>query len=83
MTKVKLKKLSVCPCGFPALKDGIDIGDEYAIDVDSIRGGTWMCGGCKRCRPIKMVNTSQRLNPRGPLALLPYELFEVPPEGLQ
>ena len=75
---VTLKRLSICPCGYPALKDGIDLGAAYLIDDSTIENGFgYQCGRCGQIqRRITCVETSQRDVPG--FRLLPLALFEDP-----
>jgi len=59
--KVKLTRLSVCPCGFPLLKESIPLGTEYFVDPDNLLPMTFICGGChKEIRVIGIyVHTRQ------------------------
>lgn len=75
---VKLQHLSVCPCGFPLLKESIAIGTEYEIDLDTLRHEGWnlVCGGCgKAHRDIPTVMASQTIRPELGDARLPYSVF--------
>jgi hypothetical protein len=76
----KLQRLSICPCGFPVLDDGIAVGSEYAIDSATLTGGFFYhCGGCGREQTdVQVVCASSILNPCAPLRPLPYDLFSLP-----
>lgn len=41
-----LKKLSICDCGFPSLKDEIGIGSAYTIDSNKLAVFVYKCGQC-------------------------------------
>ena len=72
---VTLKRLSICPCGFPVLHDHIRVGVEYQIAADSKRGGFhYVCGGCGREQDnVEVVYVLQRTVPG--FAPLPWALF--------
>lgn len=76
MTEVTLKKLSVCPCGFPALDESIPLGTAYRIDEEDSTAFTWSCGGCKAVRSIVAVWVYERGPKRA--GYLPSELFLMP-----
>lgn len=41
-----LERLSLCPCGFPALREHVELGTEYLLQPEWKRMATWECGGC-------------------------------------
>jgi hypothetical protein len=76
--KVKLIKLSICPCGFPTLDDQIVLGTQYEIQPETIQSGfSYICGGCGKMqdKTVTCVQTSQLLHPELDPAPLPLELF--------
>jgi len=75
--KTRLKRLSICSCGFPVLKESIGLDTVYEIDPDSVRGGfSYYCGGCGTSQNnVSVVNASQILKPDLDPAPLPYGLF--------
>jgi hypothetical protein len=79
LVTVELKRRSICPCGFGVLKDEIQIGVRYRIDMNSRRRGfTYVCGGCSRVHEnVEVVDATQLLNPCWFLAPLPYGLFST------
>lgn len=79
--KAKLSKLSLCECGFPVLKDEIQLGAEYELLLEDQGTAEMMCGGCKKWIPIKTVLVTK---PGGP-GYLPIDIFELKakPEGLR
>ena len=79
LVTVKLRRLSICLCGFPVLDDAIPLGAEYQIDLNSRRKGFhYRCGGCSReYDNVEVVDATQRLHRSRPIAPLPYGLFEV------
>jgi len=76
ITKVKLKKLSICPCGFSVLDDSIPIGTEYTVHTDVTDTFTFICGGCgKKHRIIGILVEPRGLGKAG---FLPKDIFECP-----
>ena len=75
LKQVKLRRLSICPCGYSVLKDEIPVGTAYTIDLDSFAENfTYRCGGCRRVQGgLKVVMASQ--SERDGMAYLPYDLF--------
>lgn len=74
--QMPLRRLSICPCGFGVLDDGIPVGTMYQVDRGSLRSGwTYFCGGCRRMRKIRVVDASSVLSSAAPLRPLPLELF--------
>lgn len=72
-----LKRLSICPCGYPTLDDRITIGTTYEIDPSTVRGGfLYKCGGCDREQEnILVVDAASVLNPYTSRRPLPLGLF--------
>lgn len=71
--KVKLERLSVCECGYPALKDGIKLGKVYDLDWDCVGKATYVCGGCKQIHKMNVVWCTH-----GGGGWIPQCLFEAP-----
>jgi len=74
--RVPLQRLSICPCGFPVLKDEIGLGTEYEIDTTKLASFTFICGGCKRKHHIIGVWVAPRDG--GEPGWLPRMIFEKP-----
>jgi hypothetical protein len=36
----------VCKCKMPVLHDTVPIGQQYVVDLDSVRWVRWQCAGC-------------------------------------
>lgn len=68
-----LKRLSVCTCGFPCLKDNIPLGQEYEIDPAIKTDFIFTCGSCGAQFRISAVYVHGRGDGRG--GFLPEELF--------
>lgn len=49
--KVRLAKLSICPCGFPVLADHIKLGAVYEVVPTKTEKVTFICGGCQKQHP--------------------------------
>jgi hypothetical protein len=74
--KVTLKCLSICPCGFPVLKEDIKLGTEYEIDPAQAERCTFICGGCGRQQSVECVWVEAREH--GTMAgFLPKLIFEA------
>lgn len=75
LTTLPLKRLSICPCGFGVLKDEIQLGTLYRVDLDSRRtGALYRCGDCNFTQnDVEVVEVMQRK--AGTLAPLPWLLF--------
>jgi hypothetical protein len=67
----RLKKLSVCGCGFPVLAEHIEIGAEYKIDRNIKEQLLLICGGCGVSIPVQCVFVHG-----GKSGFLPEEIFE-------
>ncbi len=74
-SEMKLARLSICPCGFPVLRDDIPLGTVYTVDTATIRKGfTYRCGQCGAIQEdVEVVYCSQ--SRRSGLAPLPLALF--------
>lgn len=72
--KVSVKKLSICPCGFPVLASHIPLGAEYNIDPNRKLTAGYICGGCRQERKIIAVWTARR--GESGAGYLPEEIFE-------
>ncbi len=72
--KTTLKKLSICPCGFPVLHDHIPLGAEYAVTPSLQSSGTLICGGCHKTIAIPMIWAMKRGDSCA--GWLPKEIFE-------
>jgi hypothetical protein len=67
-----LKRLSVCPCGFPTLKTCVALGTPYRVDFDDTIHIDFYCGGCQTWhRDLIGVAVA----PRG---YMPLDLFKQP-----
>jgi hypothetical protein len=77
-TPMPLARLSICPCGFSVLKDEIQVGTVYMVDLSSIRSGfTYGCGGCKKFQTNVIVIDAAHRTPNDPTIMpLPWGLFE-------
>lgn len=73
--KTKLVKLSVCDCGFPALKETIPLGTDYEVEPDRKQECVWICGGCKKQRDVTCVWVFRR--GASDAGYLPADLFGV------
>ena len=74
--KVALKRLSICPCGHPVLKDEIPLGTEYEIDPAQTDHFTFICGGCGRHISIEGIWVESR-EPGTEAGFLPKLIFEA------
>ena len=83
--KVKLCKLSLCPCGFPLLNEAIPLGMEYTMLTETCDlGQCWnlICGNCGAVmhgHGSVMVNA--HLNPGAEYARLPVAIFDFGIKG--
>lgn len=75
MKRVRLAKLSVCDCGFPAFDgaEGVNLGDLYSVDVRTTKSVTWTCGGCHKQLSLPGIWAARR----GVAGYLPVELFDL------
>lgn len=71
--KVSLVKLSVCPCGFPTLKETIPLGTKYTVDPAHTCEAVLVCGGCKQETKVRCVYVSGRNGSAG--GWLPEDIF--------
>ena len=79
--KTTLKKLSICPCGFPVLKDEITVGTEYAVMPGVQQDCILVCGGCKKHIHFRGIYVCGRNGARG--GFLPPEIFDLPANALE
>lgn len=70
----KLARLSLCACGYPALKIDIPLGQEYHVPRFNFIGvkDTWTCGGCGK----EIVVHSIMVIRDGNKGWIPQELFD-------
>jgi hypothetical protein len=76
MKTLELRRLSICECGFPVLKDTIKVGKKFVVDESTIRhaGMNYYCGGCMKWKKdIEVVDAEQ--SGTSVMAPLPYGLF--------
>lgn len=73
-----LQRRGFCPCGFPVLKDGIEVGTVYEVDILSKRGlYSYMCGGCQRWfNNVECIKAKNVAFPENPMSPLPFVLFQ-------
>jgi len=83
--KVKLVKLSLCPCGAPLLDESIELGTEYTMLTESCDlGQCWnlicgKCGAIMHGHGSAMVST--HLNPAAGYGRLPIQIFDLGVKG--
>ena len=72
-----LKKLSICACGHPLLKEHIPLGAQYTAFPEIEGTMNIICGGCGSfLRNLRAIGFTSHVKPdRGP-QLLPLEAFE-------
>lgn len=70
----RLKQLSICACGYPALREEIPLGTEYDLKWHATATFSWRCGGCGERQSIIGVWVESRNG--GKPGYLPVELFE-------
>lgn len=77
--KMKLIRLSICPCGFSTLDDSIALGTTYTVYPDSIKMGfSYFCGGCKRTLTnVIVIKADQLIHTDLPPDYLPLNLFDT------
>src|ERR1700738_1158354 len=51
-----LESKAVCNCGYPFLKESIQIGTKYTADLGTCRQAMMKCGGCGESKLIPVVN---------------------------
>jgi hypothetical protein len=69
----ELKNLSVCPCGFPLLREEIPKGTVYFVDFADRILAVLVCGGCRTHWPLDCVMVSE--SPTGKGGYLPVAAF--------
>lgn len=69
-----LARLSICPCGYPALKTDIDIGTVYEVTPGSEDTFNYTCGRCGHTQVIRAVEVCRD---GGGCGYLPKELFDL------
>ncbi len=73
--KAKFVRYSVCDCGFPILRDGIQLGAIYDIDYSKMRPITVICGGCYK--PIRLIGVWVESRDGGRAGYLPERIFQA------
>ena len=72
--KVKTVKKSICSCGFPTLRDDLEVGTEYELDPLRRTIVIFKCGGCWKVIPkVQAVWVETRHTSHG--GYLPVEIF--------
>lgn len=46
----------VCRCKMPVLQESVVVGQQYQVDIDSIRWVRWRCAGCGRVIEIRILD---------------------------
>ena len=64
MIAAPLKRLSICPCGFGTLRDGIQIGKLYELDLQQLRTATYVCAACGKRQIVDCVMSDGKWIPR-------------------
>jgi hypothetical protein len=72
-----LRRLSVCPCGFPTLAESIELGQLYWIDRTRLLPFIFKCGGCGEVYNLTCVYVAGR-DISAPPGYLPLDIFEPP-----
>lgn len=75
LTKAKLVKLSICPCGFTLLDTSILMGTEYEVDPNRTLKATMICGNCSNNIPVDCIWVEKRENSAA--GFLPAEIFSL------
>lgn len=57
-----LETKKVCDCGYPFLKEEIQIGTRYTADLGTCRNAIMNCGGCGEKKMIAVVNVLDTLS---------------------
>jgi hypothetical protein len=57
-----LKKLSVCSCGFTLLREEIQLGTVYHVDIEDRRTLLYICGGCGERALLECVKVQRRMD---------------------
>lgn len=68
-------RLSICPCGHPALIEGQEIGSLYWVDDERFQKGLWKCRGCGTAFNVPAV---WAIDDEGVKGWLPSSLFDLP-----
>lgn len=71
----KLRRLSLCKCGFTVLHDHIRVGSVYYVDMDHPKTGFKMkCGGCGNILEVDVVMVQGNGASHG--GILPMGIFQ-------
>ena len=73
---VRLKRLSLCVCGYTLLQEEIPIGTIYFVDLGSQKPGALICGGCGRRHKVTLVHVDARRTSEA--GWMPLEIFRDP-----
>lgn len=80
--KVKLAKLSVCPCGEGLLSDDIKLGAVFTVHAETANAllpWSLICGKCGRFVSGRgTILADCYTDPSAPPGLIPLELFNFP-----
>lgn len=66
--------VSVCPCGFTALKETVRLGRKYRVVLDSINTMIFGCGGCGKTHRVPAILAQEHQRP-GYYFYLPVGIF--------
>lgn len=83
LAKCRLKRISVCRCGYSVLDESIHLETVYTVDLDSIRIMRYHCGRCGQDTSVQAVLASQQLHPGRAMAYLPAGLFDLKSQTVQ
>lgn len=72
--KIKLARLSICPCGFPTLHHHVQPGEEY-VALPMSTTSVYTCGGCGHIQEIECIYLEGRDGGEG--GFLPMDLFDM------
>lgn len=77
--KMRLVRLTICPCGFSTLDDSIALGTTYTVYPDTIKMGfSYYCSGCKRTLSnIVAIKANSVIDTEEPAEYLPLGLFDT------
>ena len=74
--KVRVAKLSICPCGFPVLAKHIKLGEVYEVVPTMQAKMLFVCGGCQQQYPGTLAIFVAAKGASG-AGYLPEAIFEI------
>jgi len=76
VTLARYAKRDLCNCGYGVLKDSVEIGKLFKVEIESKQDAILVCGGCGTKIAITVVRALQEESSE-PFGYLPLEILEI------